>query len=187
MSGEWRTQLTEIIRELTLTDLQSDLLKHFNHYQEVKRCVRKVDGDWVLQDISFLEQWDEQLKQEIVTDDFAPCIQGGGSVYGVFNEENQLIGFASLLASPMGSQGQYRKLMQMHISYEYRGRGLGKALFLACVQKAKEMGAHKLYMSTHSAEESQAFYNKLGCVDAEELDEWSVTHEPYDRQMEYVL
>lgn len=179
--------MKEIIRELTLADLQPDLLKQFNRYQEVKRCVRKVNGEWVLQDIAFLEQWDEQLKQEIIAEDFAPCIQGGGSVYGAFNEENELIGFASLLATPMGSHGQYRKLMQMHISYEYRGKGHGKALFLACAQKAKEMGAYKLYMSTHSAEESQAFYNKLGCVDAEELDEWSVTHEPYDRQMEYIL
>ena len=71
--------MKEIIRELTLAELQPNLLKHFNRYQEVKRCVRRINEEWVLQDIAFLEKWDEQLKQEIIADDFAPCIQGGVS------------------------------------------------------------------------------------------------------------
>lgn len=179
--------MSYVIKELSIEELHPDLLLHFNRYQDVKKCVRKVEGQWVLQDIAFVEQWDEALRREIVRDDLAPCIQHGGSVWGAFNDEGHVIGFASLLAQPLGSQGQYRKLMQMHISYEYRGKGIGKALFLACVQKVKGMGAQQLYMSTHSAEESQAFYQKMGCVDAEELDAWSVEHEPYDRQMEYVI
>ena len=50
-----------ITRELTVNDLSPDLLKHFNRYQEVKRCWRIEDSKWVLKDFSFTEQWDENL------------------------------------------------------------------------------------------------------------------------------
>ena len=55
-----------------------------------------------------------------------------------------------------------------------------------CVDKARELGAKKLYLSTNYAEESQGFYNKMGCVDAEEVNEKIVKADP-GRQMEFVL
>lgn len=54
-------------------------------------------------------------------------------------------------------------------------------------QKAKRLGAKKLYISTCSSEESQFFYESIGCVDAGEVNEEIAAHEPYERQMEYVL
>jgi ribosomal protein S18 acetylase RimI-like enzyme len=175
------------IRELRLNDLFPDLLRHFNRYQEVKRCLRSENGKWVLKDIAFVEQWDEAIKKEIVADDFTNCINSGGAVWGVFDEKNELIAFASLLSDFFGSEGQYLQLMQIHTSYEYRSKGIGKILFQICVERAKGMGAKKLYISTHSSEESQLFYEKIGCVDAQEINKKLAEHEPYDRQMEFVL
>lgn len=82
---------------------------------------------------------------------------------------------------------QYLQLMQIHVSYEHRSRGIGKKLFELCTEKAKAMGAAKLYISTHSSEESQVFYHKIGCMDAIEVNQKLAEHEPYDRQMEFVL
>jgi len=180
--------MTEFItKELKLNELSPILLQHFNRYQEVRRCLRKESGKWVLKDIAFTEQWDESIKKEIVAIDFANCINAGGFVWGVFNKNDELIAFASLLADFFGSENQYVNLMQIHTSYEYRGNGIGKDLFKLCAEKARQVGAKKLYISTHSAEESQYFYESVGCVDAIEINEEIAEHEPYDRQMEFVL
>lgn len=52
---------------------------------------------------------------------------------------------------------------------------------------AKENGAKKLYISSHSAIESQNFYKSLGCVEAKEYNKAHVENEPCDCQLEFVL
>jgi ribosomal protein S18 acetylase RimI-like enzyme len=174
-------------KELSINDLHPDLLQHFNRFQEVKRCWRYENNKWQLKDISFIDQWDENLKKEIVEEDFKNCINSGGFLWGVFNKANELIAFMTLLPEFFGSSNQYLQLMQIHVSYEYRNMGIGKKLFYLCVDKAKQLGAEKLYISTHSSEESQLFYTRIGCVDAEEINRKIADYEPYDRQMEFVL
>lgn len=71
-----------ITRELTLHELSPDLLKSFNRYQEIQRCWRKEEGKWILKDNPFVEQWDANLKKEIVSADFTNCLQSGGLVWG---------------------------------------------------------------------------------------------------------
>ena len=174
-------------RKLTLNDLKPTLLQHFNRYQEVQHCLRFENGKWVLKEIPFVEQWDAELKEEIVTSDFVNYLKSGGFLWGAFNSNNEMIAFATLLSNFFGSKNQYLQLMQLHVSYEYRGTGIGKELFQLCSQRAKQLGAEKLYISAHSAEESQLFYEILGYVDALEINEKIVEHEPYDRQMEFVI
>ena len=175
------------ISELSLEDLHPELLKDFNRYQEVKRCWRFEDGVWVLKDVPFTEQWDDDLKREIVAVDFTKCLQSGGVVWGVFDRDSKLIAFACLLSEFWGSEGQYLQLSQLHVSCEYRGRGVGKELFRCVAQRAKSMGAQKLYISAHSSEESCYFYTNLGCVDALEVNKKIAELEPYDRQLEFCL
>ena len=175
------------IRELTPDDLHPDLLLHFNRYQEVKRCLRKENDGWVLKDICFSEQWDKTLKEEIVAADFSHCLNSGGNVWGAFNQSKELIAFASLSSRFFGNDNEYLQLTQIHTSYEYRNKGVGKALFKVIAQKAKDSGAKKLYISTHSSEESQMFYSSIGCVDALEINKELAELEPCDRQMEFVL
>jgi len=175
------------IRELTHDDLFTDLLQHFNRYQEVRHCWRNENDKWVLKNIQFTEQWDETLKKEIVAIDFTNCLNSGGVVWGVFNKSNELIAFASLLSNFFGSECQYLQLMQIHTSFEHRNKGIGKDLFKVIVEKARCLGAMKLYISTHSSEESQMFYKSIGCVDAQEINKKLAAYEPYDRQMEFVL
>ena len=153
----------------------------------IQRCLRNENNSWVLKDIPFVEQWDEARKKEIVAVDFTNSLNSGGVVWGVFNENNELIAFANLLSNFFGSENQYLQLAQIHTSYEYRNKGIGKELFKVCVEEAKHLGAKKLYISTHSSEESQLFYKNVGCVDAQEINEKLSEYEPYDRQMEFLL
>ena len=68
-----------------------------------------------------------------------------------------------------------------------RGKGIGTALFLAAKEWAKTRGARKLYISAHSAIETQAFYRKMGCVEAAVYNQAHVEAEPYDCQLECLL
>ena len=45
----------------------------------------------------------------------------------------------------------------------------------------------KLYISGHSAVETQAFYKAMGCVEAKEYNQKHVELEPYDCQLEYQI
>ena len=84
----------------------------------------------------------------------------------------------------MGSRGQYRDMTSLHVSEDLRGHGAGRQLFLLAKDWARDHGAEKLYISSHSAVETQRFYESMGCVDAEEVMEEHVRQEPYDRQLE---
>jgi len=174
------------ITELSLKDLHPELLQNFNRYQKVTRCWRFENDTWMLKNIPFTEHWNDDLKREIVAVDFTNCIKSGGTVWGAF-KDSRLIAFACLLTNFFGSTSQYLQLSQLHVSCEYRGRGVGKELFRCVVQKAKKLGAKKLYISAHSAEETCSFYQNLGCVDAMEVNKKIAELEPYDRQLEFQI
>lgn len=78
-------------------------------------------------------------------------------------------------------------LSSIHVSEDMRGQGIGRELFSAAKRFAAGKNAKKLYISAHSAVESQAFYKAMGCVEAAEYNAEHVAKEPYDCQLEYVL
>ena len=68
-----------------------------------------------------------------------------------------------------------------------RHQGIGEKLFSEAKRWAKNNGGKKLYISAHSAVESQAFYRKMGCVEAALYNKEHVEQEPYDCQLECSL
>ena len=110
----------------------------------------------------------------------------GGIVFGAFIG-GRLKGFASVEAKPCGRAGDYRELTSIHVSEEQRGLGIGRELFARAKDWAKAQGAKKLYISSHPAVESQAFYAAMHCTDAREIDEEHAAREPFDRPLECTL
>ena len=102
-------------------------------------------------------------------------------------ENGNLKGFASVESAPVPEMEKYRDLTSLHVSADRRGSGIGRALFDSAKAAAKKFGGEKLYISAHSAVETQAFYAAMGCVEAREYNEAHVASEPFDCQMEYAL
>lgn len=172
-------------KELNDAEINVALFSSFDRYQEVKKCWRKENGQWILKNIAFTEQWDSDEYKYLVKC-LKNTIKTGGTVFGAFHN-NVLVGFTSIESEFFGLEKKYLQLSCIHTSYENRGKGIGKNLFsIACI-KAKEMGAQNLYISAHSSEESQAFYKTMGCVEAEEYNSKLVAEEPCDCQLEYIL
>lgn len=136
----------------------------------------------MIKDAPFVDDWSEEDYQTLVS-----CLKNtaatGGFVYGAFCD-GALKGFVSVEPGLMGVGRDYMDLSSIHVSEDMRGQGVGKQLFLAARDWAREKGAGKLYISAHSAVESQAFYKAMGCVEAQEYQREHVEKEPFDCQLE---
>lgn len=173
------------IRPLTEKDITRSLFLPFHRRQDVKQCWRKVDGAWCIRDIPFVDEWSE-ADYAFLVKVLKETIAAGGLVCAAFVQD-ELKGFAAVLSAPLGSRGQYRDLASLHVSEDMRRRGMGRALIRFAADWAKAHGAEKLYISAHSAVESQAFYRAMGCVEAEEINAAHAEAEPCDCQMELAI
>lgn len=172
-------------RELTGDELCRELFQDFVRRQAVTKCWRRERGEWVVRDDPFIDDWSEADYQTLVSC-LKNTVETGGVVYGAFSE-GALKGFASVEPGLFGGENRYLDLSSIHVSQDLRGRGIGRALFLLAKEWAASHGAGKLYISAHSAVESQAFYHKMGCVEAKLYHQGHVDAEPFDCQLECPL
>lgn len=172
-------------RNLSLDEICTELFDGFIRRQKVTKCWRKEHGEWKIKDDPFIDDWSESDYQ-ILVDCLRNTIVTGGFVYAAFYN-GILKGFTSVESVLFGGEQKYMELSSIHVSEDMRNKGIGAELFLAAKAWAKENGAKKLYISAHSAVESQAFYKKMGCVEAEVYNQKHVDKEPYDCQLECKL
>lgn len=170
-------------RELEANEIERQLFAQFIRRQEVTMCRRREKGEWVVREDPFIDDWTEEDYQ-ILIKCLKNTVHTGGFVYGAF-AGGVLKGFTSVEAALFGGENRYLDLSCIHVSEDMRGRGIGQKLFAAAAEWAGQKGAGKLYISSHSAVETQAFYQAMGCVEAQEYNKEHVEREPYDCQLEY--
>lgn len=103
----------------------------------------------------------------------------GGAAVGVFDHE-ALIGAAILGATGVADYPDLRQLMFLHVSHDWRGRGVASALYRLCAEAARGMGASGLYISATSTRRTVDFYQRLGAVPTAHPDKTLLRHEPDD-------
>lgn len=172
-------------RMLQEQEINRTLFQHFIRRQVVDQCFRRENGSWVIKPDPFIDDWTEEDYQTLIRC-LKHTVRSGGFVCGAFLS-GALKGFVSVEHGLFGGGNRYLDLSSLHVSEDLRRNGIGKALFYAACEWARGQGAQKLYISAHSALESQAFYRSLGCTDAAEYNQKHVEAEPYDCQMEYCL
>lgn len=172
-------------KTLSADELTLELFNDFIRHQVVTKCWRKENNQWIIKDAPFIDNWNKEDYQFLVS-----CLKNtiitGGFVYAAFYC-GRLKGFVSVESGVFGGEQKYLDLSSIHVSEDMRGRGIGSDLFFAAKKWAKEQGAKKLYISAHSSVESQAFYQKVGCAEAQIYHREHVEKEPYDCQLECEL
>lgn len=171
-------------QELSLAQINHELFDNFIRYQKVTNCLRKEKGQWVIKKAPFIDDWSDDDYRILVTC-LKQTINQGGFVGGAFYQ-GKLKGFVSVEAE-LFSEEKYLDLSSLHVSSDMRGKGIGKKLFEMAKQWAKKQGANKLYISSHSAVETQAFYKAMGCKEANIYNQEHVLNEPFDCQLECKL
>lgn len=172
-------------RRLQEQEINRALFKDFIRHQTVTDCWRRENGAWCIKSAPFTDDWSEE-DYRILVQCLKHTAATGGFVSAAFSD-HCLKGFVSVESSLFGGEQKYLDLTSIHVSEDMRGMGIGKALFLSAKEWAKNMGAGKLYISAHSAVESQAFYHAMGCVEARVYCQAHVDAEPYDCQLECPL
>ncbi|MEG0320029.1 MAG: GNAT family N-acetyltransferase [Cellulosilyticaceae bacterium] len=170
-------------RELRLEE--AERIGEINAEQMIERAWREVDGVRQLVAINWLErELPNGLEWHIAR--LKDSLANGGKAYGCFEEE-RLIGYVVIDGKLFGKAAHYILLDQLFISLEYRGQGVGSALFRLCCEAAEHMKADKIYICAGSAEETIAFYFAIGCKKAEEVNQALYEGDPRDYQLEYIL
>ncbi len=169
-------------RTLQAEEISRELFQDFIRHQIVTKCRRKENGGWVVKNAPFVDDWSER-EYEILISCLKNTILTGGVVYAAFFD-GKLKGFVSVEPELFGDGQKYADLSSIHVSEDRRRQGIGRTLFHAAKDWAKKKGAEKLYISAHSAVESQAFYQSMGCVEATVYHPRHVEEEPYDCQLE---
>ena len=147
-------------RNLSADEICRELFKEFIRRQTVTKCLRREGDEWIVKDDPFIDDWSEK-DYSLLISGLKNTIEAGGFVYGAFYD-NALKGFASVEPGLFGMKNEYLDLSNIHVSEDFRHRGIGTVLFHASKKWASEHGAEKLYISAHSAVESQKFYKKNG-------------------------
>lgn len=172
-------------KNLCMHDINRSLFDNFIRRQIVTKCWRLEDGEWMIKDDPFVDDWSED-DYLTLTVQLRTLLAHNGFVYGAFYQD-QLKGFVSAAPEWFGKGKEYLDLTNIYVSEDMRRQNIGKTLFLAAAEWARQKGAKKIYISAHSAVESQAFYRMMGCVEAETYNRKHVVAEPYDCQLEYKL
>ncbi len=172
-------------RTLSSEEICPELFRGFVRRQVVTKCWRKENEKWVIRDDPFIDDWTEE-DYHILVKCLQNTVQTGGFVYGAF-KGHLLKGFVSVEPTLFEETQGYLDLSSIHVSEDLRGKAIGQVLFHAARDWAKKKGGRKLYISAHSAVETQAFYKAMGCVEAQVYNQRHVELEPYDCQLECAL
>ena len=111
------------------------------------------------------------------------CFDHGGTFYGAFDAA-ALIGAAVLESRFIGRLKDQLQLKFLHVSRRHRQTGLGRMLFEKAVDRARELGARRLYISSSPSENAVRFYFRRGCRVTEEVDAALFAMEPKDIHLE---
>lgn len=110
----------------------------------------------------------------------------GGSFFGLF-QEKRIVGVVALEYKFIGSNNDQLQVVFLHIDKNYRKIGYGKILMNKAKERAKELGAKKLYISATPSKNTVDFYMHLGCKLASEINADLYQLEPKDIHLEMII
>lgn len=162
------------------------LIWQIDRREIVENIYHLYDGQLLLEPDFFDIQGWPPGEAEQYTPILLDCYDRGGTFWGAF-EAGRLIGAAILESKFIGSNHDTLQLKFLHVSRDHRKHGLGRALFDLVVEKARSLGARKLYISATPSENTINYYRRLGCVLATEINPELYALEPEDIHLEYRL
>lgn len=169
-----------------LTPEECEKINEMNPSQYIGKAWREVDGKRQLVEINYHDiDWPNGCEYHY--NNLRNTILNDGVAWGAFDNNDRLLGFATVNHNIFGEKFNYVLLDQLFITLEHRDKGIGKKLFMLCVETVKEWKAQKIYICAGSAEETIAFYFAIGCKEAMEINKSLYESDPRDYQLEFSI
>lgn len=138
---------------------------------------RDLNEEWIIKYFQI-----EEMDRTILDDPKGYILDKGGYIAVALVNDNP-VGVCALV--PCTYQGYDFELSKMGVSPTVQGKGIGKLLGLHMVQKAKQLGAKKIFLeSNRKLVPALALYKKLGFV---EITKVASPYARSDIQMELVF
>lgn len=167
------------IELLSTENFKLDSLDNYSRKQDVKKVYRKHNGEYVLADCVYTEDWDMEKRRSVAKD-----ISSDDYITYLAIDNDEVVGFIGLKKDLVES---FMVLDVMQVSATCRRQGIGRKLFDIGKEEARNAGVEALYISACSSEETIAFYKTMGA----ELTDCPIKEiaedEPYDLQMVYYV
>ncbi|MGN0424825.1 MAG: GNAT family N-acetyltransferase [Acetatifactor sp.] len=163
------------IELLSTENFQFTSLDDYPRKHDVKKVYRKLNGEYVLVDCVYTEDWDLAKRRSVAKD-----VSSEDYITYLALEHEEVVGFIGLKKELYQS---YMILDMMHVSAACRGQGIGRKLFNKGKEEARKAGAEALYISACSSEETIAFYRAMGAEITNSPIKEMAEKEPYDLQM----
>jgi predicted N-acetyltransferase YhbS len=109
-----------------------------------------------------------------------------GTLLGAFDGD-RLIAISALESEFIGRKKDQLQLYFHHVDSHYRHSGIGGKLLKKIMEKARRLGARKLYISATPSKNTVDFYMHMGCKLASELNPKLYKLEPEDIHLELKL
>lgn len=153
--------------------------------QTVTHCWRKTRSGYMLQPVAYTEDWNLNERRAVAAK-ICDGLQRGCLAFAAA-QANRIVGFAYVDRTFFGNKHRYVALEELYVSQPFRNRGIGRQLFVNACSGARSLGATRLYISAHSAEEVIAAYRRFGCEYAEEINQTLAEKEPCDLPLAFNL
>jgi GNAT superfamily N-acetyltransferase len=125
----------------------------FEYKPIYKEYFKKINYEWLKKYFSI-----ETVDEEILSDPENKIIKKGGYIFFA-KYKNEIAGTCALLKY----NERIYELVKMGVLEKYQGKQIGKKITLAAIEKAKELGADYIYLTTHiRLVPAVNLYKKLG-------------------------
>lgn len=149
----------------------------------IERIYELRDGVLLLRDAPFDVPGWPPGEAEGHTPALYACFDRGGDFTAAFDGE-RLVGIAALDRRAVATRPDLLQLLLLHVSRDYRHRGLGARPFRHAQERARLWGAAGLYVSATPTENTIRFYLGLGCTVMAQPDPQLFAEEPEDIHLE---
>ncbi|WP_027634264.1 GNAT family N-acetyltransferase [Clostridium hydrogeniformans] len=159
----------KLLGDIDRSEITKETYYYKNHKLELVNEFYNING-WNLEE---LHEYIERLED---------IYSRNGTIYGAFHN-NKIVGLGALDNKFIGLNNDELKLDMLYISSNYRKKGIGKNLVALLCEKARDLGAKRLYISATPFKNTVDFYSALGAKLTNEINKDLYELEPYDIHM----
>jgi predicted N-acetyltransferase YhbS len=167
----------------TLRRDEIELIWTIDRRELIERIYRLADGTLRLEPHNVDVPGWQPDKVRASTPGLYECFDRGAVFFGAF-EGGRLVGNAVLDTLWLGPRRDLLQLKRLHVSRDYRARGVGAHLFQQAREAAHARGARGLYISSAPTENTVRFYQRRGSILMETPDPELFAFEPEDIHLE---